>query len=85
MHGVHGPDFDADPLQRKNGRTIPNVPVRHAGLNGQNRHAMVIGRSAFAVHRSAFLLTGEIIGGGMTDVEFRMKISRALGLVRYWG
>jgi hypothetical protein len=46
---------------------------------------MVIGRSAFAVHRSAFLLTGEIIGGGMTDVEFRMKISRALGLVRYWG
>jgi hypothetical protein len=39
MHSIHRPDFDANPLQRKNCGTISNVPVGNAGLNRQNRHS----------------------------------------------
>jgi len=39
MHRVDGPDFHSDPLKRKDCCAIPNVPIRNAGLNRQNRHS----------------------------------------------
>src|SRR5580700_6904032 len=82
-HCVDGPDLAAEPLQRESGGRVPDMPVAHLRLDGEDVQGRYLRPSAQATSlaRSAPVISLTLPGGMARPSPACMKISRACAAI----